>query len=450
MPSSTTADLTKLRIPGDSREALFQRRSSPLPWVFALLLLGGGGAAGWWYWKTVLSVPEVSTSRVVLVTPTEGNAVLTASGYVVAQRKVILGAKSPRRLVERMVSEGESVRANQVVARLDHRDVDARLEQARAALAAADAAIERAKMAITRAERDFEESKAKVVEAEARRDGDAREVRRYLEAEKSGAAVRKERELAETALAISTAALESARKRAASAEASVDWYRKDLGATQADRKLREADIEVALSAVEDTEVRAPFDGVVLLKQAEIGESVSPGVVSGQVTSGSIFQIADFNSLEAEVDVNESGLAKVRDGQPASIQVDAIPDRMFAGRVRMLMPGANRQKATVAAKVEFLEKDSRLKPDLGCKVTFLREAAQSQGAPKLLAPARAVVRRGSEAFAFLVRDGQARRQAVDAGEPQGDRVEIRSGLREGDTVILSPPADLRDGSPIRQK
>ena len=144
--------------------------------------------------------------------------------------------------------------------------------------------------------------------------------------------------------------------------------------------------------------------MILLKQAEVGESVSPGVVSGQVTSGAIFQVADFDTLEAEVDINEANLSRVHDKQPTEVQVDAIPNKVLRGEVRLLMPGANRQKATVAAKVTLLDKDARLKPEMGCKVIFLREASASQAAPKLLVPVSAIRRDGSQSVVFALRNG----------------------------------------------
>ncbi|HKE01681.1 MAG TPA: HlyD family efflux transporter periplasmic adaptor subunit, partial [Planctomycetota bacterium] len=354
MPAdSATHDLAKLRIERD-RHDVGPRRRSRTPAVLVLLILVGAALAVWWF-AFRDRLPEVATTRVVEVTPTEGNAVLTASGYVVAQRKVILGAKSPRRLVERLAGEGDRVQEGQIVARLDHRDVDGQLAQAKAAVVAAEAVAARADAAVMRAERNLEGARAVAGEAEAKRASDEKERDRLHQLGEGGGVDRRSIDLADAALLQSSAAATATKARIASAEADLEWTKRDLAAARADVKVKEADIEVASSAVEDTIIRAPFAGVVLLKQAEIGESVSPGVVSGQVTSGSIFQIADFDTLEAEVDVNEANLSRVRDGQPAAIQVDAIPERAFAGEVRLLMPGANRQKATVAAKVRFLEK-----------------------------------------------------------------------------------------------
>ncbi len=446
--TSAVGDLQKLRIDPSRRADLSARGRSPWPWLFALVLLAGVAALGLWYWKEVLSVPEVATSRVVHVTPTEGNAVLTASGYVVAQRRVILGAKTPRRLVERFVGEGDAVEAGQVLARLDHADVDAQLDQAKAAVMAGIAAVERARAAVTRAEHDEAEARSRVAEATARRDGDARELKRFREA--GTAVLRKDLELAETALAVSEAALGSAQLRVRSAGAERAWREKDLAAADAEVESRRAQVAVVEALLEDTVIRAPFSGIVLLKQAEVGESVSPGVVSGQVTSGSIFQVADFDSLEAEVDVNESNLPQVREGQPAAIQVDAIPDRILRGEVRILMPGANRQKAAVAVKVRFVDRDPRLRPELGCKVTFLREAAASQASPKLFVPRSAVRPRGAAHVVFLLRDGFASARSVELGEEAGDRVEIRAGLAEGDEVIVAGPQDLSDSTRVRRR
>jgi RND family efflux transporter MFP subunit len=445
--STASADLQRLQIPRERRGDVLRRRSI-LPWVIFLLVAGGAAGGFYWYWSTELAVPIVTTARAVMVTPGEGNAVLTASGYIVAQRKAILGAKSPRKLVERFVGEGDRVEANQIVARLDHIDVDARMDQARAGVVAATAMIERARTAITRAEQELVEAKTRIVESKARRDGDARELKRYQDAEKAGAGVRKDRELAETALAVSNASLATAEQKVKTAEANLDWMRKDLAAAEADLEVKRSEIQVAESAIEDTKIRSPFAGVILLKQAEVGESVSPGVVSGQVTSGAIFQVADFDTLEAEVDINEANLSRVHDKQPTEVQVDAIPNKVLRGEVRLLMPGANRQKATVAAKVTLLDKDARLKPEMGCKVIFLREASASQAAPKLLVPVSAIRRDGSQSVVFALRNGALQRRPVETGEPAGDRVEIRSGLAEGDEIVVSAPTELKDGMAVR--
>jgi RND family efflux transporter MFP subunit len=303
-------------------------------------------------------------------------------------------------------------------------------------------------MAISRAEQELAEAKTRVVEAKAKRDGDERELTRYREAEKAGAGVRKDRELAETALAISEAGFASAQQRVKTAELTIEWLKKEKQAALAEVNVKRAEIQVAESAIEDTVIRAPFAGVVLLKQAEVGEAVSPGVVSGQVTSGAIFQLADFDSLEGEVDINEVNLSKVRQGQPTEVQVDAIPDRTLRGEVRLLMPGANRQKATVAAKITLIDKDPRLKPDMSCKVIFLREAAQSQAAPKLLVPAEAVRREGNASYVYVLQNGTARKRGVEVGEAAGGRVEIRSGVKEGDEVLTSGVAEIRDGAAVR--
>ncbi|MFN0207933.1 MAG: efflux RND transporter periplasmic adaptor subunit [Planctomycetota bacterium] len=448
--SAASADLNKLTIDRGERRDIVRRRRSPWPIIILILLIGVGAAGGFYYWKNEFSIPEITTSRVVLVTPSEGSAVLTASGYVVAQRKAILGAKSPRRLVERFANEGERVTENQIVARLDHTDVDARLAQAKASVAASLANVSKAQMAIARAEQELAEAKSRIIETQARRDGDEREVKRYREAEKAGAAVRKDREMAETTLAISTAAHETAKQQIKTAEANIEWLKKDFKSAEADVEVKRSEVAIAESAVEDTIIRAPFAGVILLKQAEVGESVSPGVVSGQVTSGSIFQIADFDTLEAEVDINEGNLSKVTSQQNCEIQVDAIPDRTFPGKLRILMPGANRQKGTVAAKVTFIERDARLKPELACKVVFLREAIQSRSAPKLLAPNAGVRKSGSQNVAYLFRDGKVTKRNIEIGDATGDRVEIRSGLAEGDEMIVNGPADLADGMKVKLK
>ena len=209
-------------------------------------------------------------------------------------------------------------------------------------------------------------------------------------------------------------------------------------------------VEQAEVDLENTRVRAPFDGTVLRKDAEVGEIVAPSSAGGGLTRTAIVTMADLATLEVEVDVNEAYIAQIQNGQAARITLDAYPDTSFNGRVRQVVPTADRQKATVQVKVSILDRDPRILPEMGAKVVFVRgsDKLMAVAARRVEVPAAALVREGTAARVWVVEDGRARSRTVDPGPEHDGKVEIRSGLSGGESVVLRPPAGLKDGARVR--
>jgi HlyD family secretion protein len=217
-----------------------------------------------------------------------------------------------------------------------------------------------------------------------------------------------------------------------------------------------ADAAYAEAQLQNTYIRAPFAGVVVKKMAEVGESVAPipPGVNISTSSGAIVALADLATLEVEADVAEANVAKVANGQPAEVTVEAIPDRTYKAVLRQVIPTADRTKATVLVKVTILEKDEDLKPEMSAKVTFLepekKAEATASATPVVLVPQEAVVSRDGKTLVFLVREGKAQAQEVTTGTERQGQVVIRNGLSGGEVVISRPPETLKDGDAVRVK
>ena len=318
---------------------------------------------------------------------------ISANGYVVARTKASVSSKVLGRLSWVGITEGSEVKVNEVIARLESADYEAALLAANANVAQLDAQH-------VQAQRDLKRAQS-------------------LRAQDL----------------VSDADLESAQTRV-----EVSLAQANSGRAQA--KLAEATLE-------NTRVRAPFTGTVLRKDAEVGEIVAPSSAGGGLTRTAIVTMADLSTLEVEVDVNEAYIAQVVNGQPARITLDAYPDTSFAGRVRQVVPTADRQKATVLVKVSILDRDPRILPEMGAKVVFEARDAQVVAAPRrVFVPQAALVQSGGRASVWVMENGKVRQQAVDVGPARGDRIEVRQGLLGGESLVLSPPAALKDGSRVK--
>jgi len=362
--------------------------------LFAALLAAFVAAGGL---AVLRMAPRALPVRVALAEATGGGSAsgegITANGYVVARTKASVSAKILGRLAWIGVTEGSLVREGEVIARIEDSDYQAALGAARANILQFEAQI-----------------------AQARRDLQRTQTLR-------------------TQNLVAEADLENAQTR-------LDVLTAQLGSARAQSKIAEANLE-------NTLVRAPFAGTVLRKDAEVGEIVAPSSAGGGLTRTAIVTMADLRTLEVEVDVNEAYIAQVRGGQSAKITLDAYPDTAFAGRVRQVVPTADRQKATVLVKVSILDHDPRILPEMGAKVVFESHGAALAAAPRrVLAPATAVVQAGSGAFVWIVDEGRARRASVDVGAARGDKLEIRQGLAGGESLVLEPPATLRDGQRVK--
>jgi RND family efflux transporter MFP subunit len=362
------------------------------------------GIAGWLASRYAAPV-HVEAATVAATYPTQAYTLLNAAGYVVPDRKAALSSKASGRLEWLGVREGSHVKANQIVARLESKDVRATLEQASAQVALAEANLQQGLAELRDAEANFRRSQellGKKFISEAQHSTDLARV------DKARAAVASQR-----------AAVNSAR----------------------------ANREAAEVAVEQTLIRAPFDAIVLTKNADVGDNITP-LSSAAGAKGAVVTVADMDTLEVEADVAESSIGKIAVNQPCEVQLDALPDIRLAAAVSRIVPTVDRSKATVLVKVRFIDKDSRVLPDMSAKVAFLeRPPAAEDKKPVPALQARAIVEREGRKVAFAIRDGRAHRVEVDTGRKLGDLVELRSGLQPGERVVLEPGEKLRDGASV---
>lgn len=342
--------------------------------------------------------PRALTVKVGLAEATGGGSAtgagISANGYVVARTKASVSSKILGRLAWVGVTEGSRLKTGEIIARLESADYEAAALAAKANVASVEAQLAQAKRDLQRA-----------------------------------TSLRREN-------LVSDADLEGAQTK-------LDVLAAQLGAARAQAKLADANFE-------NTNVRAPFAGTVLRKDAEVGEIVAPSSAGGGLTRTAIVTMADLQTLEVEVDVNEAYIAQVRNGQGARITLDAYPDTSFSGRVRQVVPTADRQKATVLVKVAILDRDPRILPEMGAKVVFTAsEGVHAAAAPRrVLAPAAAVVQSADGACVWVVENGAVRRVSVDPGATRGERLEIRQGLSGGESLVLEPPAGLKDGLKVK--
>ncbi len=403
--SQTAHDLSRLRIdrdrppPSVSRALLWSALIAAAALLLLLLFFLARGAQR----------PAVQVALAELRGGAGASTGVTANGYVVARIQASVASKITGRLEYLGVEEGSVVKRGQVIARLEASDYQAALAQRQADLATARAGL---------------------LEAETERDQLRRDVERA-------------RDLLAKGL-ISTQQAEQLDSNLASAEARVRRVR-----AQAD--AAEAAVGFAQANLENTYIRAPFDGTVLRKDAEVGEVVAPAVTGGGLTRGAVVTMADFATLEVEVDVNEAYIGRLGDEQAALITLDAYPDTTFRGRVRQIVPTADRQKATVLVKVSIEDKDPRILPEMGAKVEFLEEAGgvpTTAVPPRVFVPAAAVRDEAGRQVVWVVRDERVERREVDASPVTGDWREIRRGLEGGELVVVAGPDRLEDGSRVK--
>lgn len=377
---------------------------------------------------------KVETGNVVTAWPSQGLTLFNATGYVVPQTRSDIASKATGRLEILYVEEGSTVEKDQIIAQLENKDVRAAMERAEAGVAAARAAVNEAY-----ARRN--EAKARVAEAHAElRDA---EISRKRAEDLIGKKFITP-EVHDTAIARS----EKAVAGLASVEAGVVAAESSIKAAEAQVAAAEAGHREAEVALDYTYIRAPFAGVILTKQADIGDVVAPFATSAQ-SKGSVVSMADLSTLQVEADVNESNLTLIRAGQPCEVQLDALPDVRLRGEVHMIVPTVDRTKATVLAKIRFIDKDERILPDMSAQVAFLTRAlVAADQVPRIALPPAAIVTRDRQSFVFRVEGNIVRRITIVTGERIGGLIVVSEGLQSGDKVVLNPPAKLNDGMQVR--
>lgn len=402
--------LASLRMDKDAVAARAGRRAAP--WVYGgtVLALVAAGAAAWWLLKP--APLEVRVAEVRLVSSMQpragGGAVLSASGYVVARRISTPSAKITAQVIAVHVEEGMRVEAGQVLAELDDATPRAQLALAESRLALAQKAVAESKVRLAEAERTLARNQTLV-----------------------------ERKL------VSDAVLDAA-------DAEVKALRARIEVALSDVEVARRNVAVARQAVEDTIIRAPFAGVVVSKDAQPGEMISPISAGGGFTRTGICTIVDMESLEIEVDVNEAFINRVSDGQRVEAVLDAYPDWRIPSHVISIVPTADRQKATVKVRIAFDAADPRILPDMGIQVQFMEAAATGGDAPaqaRLVLPENSVVRRDGRDYVFRVQDRTVELRAVGLGLRSAGGIEVQAGLQAGDRVVLEAPAELADGMTV---
>ena len=369
--------------------------------------------------------PEVRVTSVLVSTPSQQYVELVASGYVVAQRRAAVASKATGRLIDLRVREGSVVRKDEVIARLDASDVEAAIGAAQAAVRQAEAGQRQAAALLRQAE---------VEEANA-----AADLQRTLGLEGRGF--------------VSAQAVDGARKRANAAQAARAAAQAALAQAVAGREQALAQLKVQTVNEDFTQIRAPFDGVVLVKNANVGDIITP-FSNAAGTQGAVVTMADMSTLEVEADVSESNIGKVAVGQPVEIVLDALPDSRFSGRVASIVPTVDRAKATVMTKIQFDRLDRRILPEMSARASFLSRPPGEDDFRTVLAvnPQALRERDGRTEVLRLVPGGTVEVVAVRRGRKLGDLVEVSVGdgveLNSGDKLVLDPPAGLRAGSAVK--
>jgi RND family efflux transporter MFP subunit len=405
----SNSDLLKeLRIERHQRED-HSGGSGRWPWivgaiVLVLLVVGFGS---WWMLGHRAIAVHTATAVAAANDPSAG-AVLQATGYVTARRQATVSAQITGTLTEVLIEEGDRVKKDQVLARLDDSEYKAALDTAVAQAKAAHALVNQ-----------FQSQLAQNLRDAARDD----------ELVKQGLVSRQVTEQARTLADSTRAQLISQQKQAVAADAEVV----------------EAQVNYDYCVV-----RAPFDGVITTKDAQVGEIISPFSTGGFTRTG-VGTIVDMDSLEVDVDVNEAYIGRVTPKMPAEAVLDAYPDWRIPAHVIAIVPAADRGKATVKVRVAMEQKDARIVPDMGVRVSFLeaKQGTATQGPRGVFVPVKAVVQHDGNASVFIVTDGKARRQTVQpSAQDFGDKRLIPESVNAGDAVVVSPPDDLHDGSEVK--
>lgn len=425
----------------------------------------------------VVTAPAISVhSMKQLATDAPREADLTAAGYVVADRQAVLAATLVGRLSKLNVKEAEDVKKGQIVAEVEHFAIDAQIVELKASIAEQKAEIERlrkshaqalaevdsAKTALATFDAETAEMKIMWADAKRRLERD----RKLAEANALGFSEAEDRE---TEVKMAEAKMETIKRRRTESEQTIEVRIRQAEVAKSAIAVAEAHLASTESRTGILEsqrieyfIHAPFDGVVTEKAAEQGEIIAPVSVGGQMARGSIVTVADWDSLQAEVDVAETYIARVKPGQRASITVDAMPGKFFAGKAQRILPRADRSKATLQVRVEFLkDKDGksvfaseRILPDMGIRVKFLPDDAPAgtetgEVKPKTCVPQEALQGDGAAAFVWIVKDKKALKRPVTAGERAGNWVEIAKGIDPGDQVVVKGAEKLsQDGEKVK--
>ena len=395
-------DLSKLTISRD-KKVFTGKKKSRKKWIilaivaavlgaFIALRMGGGGKM------------EVESGVVVSAYPSQSLTSLNATARVTAQRKAAVSTKATGRLEFLGVQEGSVVKAGDVLARIENKDVSATLDQAQASLRASKANVEQGMAELRDAESNLRRSEDLALKN-----------------------------------FISSATLDTAKARFDKARAAVASLNGAIG-------VAEANVRAASVSVEQTLIRAPFDGVVLTKNANVGDIITP-FSSAADSKGAVVNMADMDTLEVEADVSETAISKISVGQSVEIQLDAFPDVRLLGTVSRTVPTVDRSKATLLVKISFTERDKRVLPDMSAKVSFLtRPLTAEERKPVTAVQSTAIIKRDGKDAVFLIDNNIAKLALVNVAGKVGDLIRV-SGIKPGDKVVLNAAEKLKDGATV---
>jgi RND family efflux transporter MFP subunit len=396
MTPTNTSSLNTLRI--DRTNPTGPKRRQWLKWAAMALLVAGGLVFATRPGKT-----EVQLTSVVTSYASQQYAQLTASGYVVAQRRAAVASKATGRLLWLGVREGSQVKQGEVLAKLDASDVQAAIAQAQAGVRQAEAAVAQATVELVNADSEFKRAQGLQVQG-----------------------------------FLSDQAVESALARVQTAQAAINSAKAGVATAQAQLKVQQVNLDF-------TQIRAPFDGVVLVKNANVGDIITP-FSSAAGSQGAVVTMADMSTLEVEADVSESNLAKAEVGSPVEITLDALPGVRFRGVVAGRVPTVDRAKATVMTKIRFEKLDGRILPEMSAKVTVLSQAVtEADQKPLLAVNPKAVVERAGKKQVLRVKGDSVEAIDVTIGRSLGEVLEITGPVAAGERVVLNPSEKLHGGS-----
>ncbi len=471
-PDAAAPDLARLQI---DRMTTHRRRGRVVRWIVVLLILIVLGALSAGPIQERLLRPRVRAGVVTRVAATAGVLRTTASGYVVARTRAAISSRQAGRLEALHVDVGSRVVKGQLLGQLGHDDLAAGVEEWRATvaqrthdvtvidaeIAAAEAAIAAEELRVTEADAAVEAAQERLTEAERLLQLEGELEQKGASSDDATARARAERDVIDRQAAMMTRAAATARTR-------VEQRRRELDVTTARRAAAESAIDAAKAALAraealraDADILAPFAGVVVQKEAEVGEMVAPVNAAGSTTRGAIVTLADFKTLEMEVDVIERDIGMVSDGLPCRIVLDSRRGTPYAGRVRQVVPTADRSRGIVQVKVTFDALDEHVLPEMSGRVEFLSEEGADAvlGEDRILAPAAAIVTRDGQSGVFVIEDAVARfvpvttgetvntGETAPAGDTEGDRVVVASGVTGGEQVVLSPGPKVVDGATV---
>lgn len=394
------------------RRGLGLRIVSFLLWMIPLGLIAGAAAVGYKQYEQIRSKPEVNIGLVQTMTLGEAEKLLSAKGYLKSRHQAMIGTRLAGRVEEMRVQERAEVKKGDILAVIEHHDLDAMLLQRKAGLLRAEAELEEAKVDLW--------------------DKDRQEKRLERLFEKS-MTPREDYEKA-------TAARKMTEARIAALEASLKAMRASID-----------EIEVTIRY--QMHLYAPFDGTVVEKQGEVGEVINPMAMSSSLGRSAVVTIADLTMMDVEADVPEEQMYRVTVGQPAEVSVTAVPTKRYRGRLWQITPMGDRTRATVKVKVEILDPDDKLFPELAATVHFLPDknwAESDANRSFLFAPREAVFEEDGHQWVWLLGSGsKVEKRKIEVANSSGDEVRVESGLDLGDKVVLDPPRGLRDGDSVRE-